>query len=107
MVDGDWMGWKVCGRMTDSMKKAQAVIDKVKAELTPIWLGGRQRMMLEKEIAAALDAMRREGKQEGIQETWEKAAELIDRRHNVVMGLGYNDALTDIYELCRQRGGGG
>ena len=39
--------------------RAAAIVDKVKAELPPIWLGGRQRMLLEQEIAEALQATRR------------------------------------------------
>ena len=41
-------------------QRAEAVIDKVKAELTPIWLGGRQRMVLVDEIAKALTTARQE-----------------------------------------------
>ena len=40
-------------------ERAAAIVDKVKSELTPIWLGGRQRMLLEQEIAEALQATRR------------------------------------------------
>ena len=40
-------------------ERAAAIVDKVKSELTPIWLGGRQRMLLEQEIAEALTATRR------------------------------------------------
>ena len=39
--------------------RAAAIVDKVKSELTPIWLGGRQRMLLKREIAEALQATRR------------------------------------------------
>jgi len=40
-------------------ERAAAIVDKVKSELTPIWLGGRQRMLLEQEIAEAIIATRR------------------------------------------------
>ena len=40
-------------------ERAAAIVDKVKSALTPIWLGGRQRMLLEQEIAEALTATRR------------------------------------------------
>jgi hypothetical protein len=40
--------------MTPASQRAKYVIDKVKSELTPIWLGVRQRMMLEREIAIAI-----------------------------------------------------
>ena len=40
-------------------ERAAAIVDKVKSALTPIWLGGRQRMLLEQEIAAAIIATRR------------------------------------------------
>ena len=40
-------------------ERAAAIVDKVKSALTPIWLGGRQRMLLEREIAEALTATRR------------------------------------------------
>ena len=40
-------------------ERAAAIVDKVKSALTPIWLGGRQRMLLEQEIAEALQATRR------------------------------------------------
>ena len=40
-------------------ERAAAIIDRVKSALTSIWLGGRQRMLLEREIAEALTATRR------------------------------------------------
>ncbi len=40
-------------------ERAAAFVDKVKSALTPIWLGGRQRMLLEREVAEALTATRR------------------------------------------------
>jgi hypothetical protein len=40
--------------MTPASQRAKDVIDKVKSELTPIWLGVRQRMILEREIAIAI-----------------------------------------------------
>ena len=45
-------------------QRAEAVIDVVKAELTPIWLGGRQRMVLVDEIAKALTTTRQEALRE-------------------------------------------
>ena len=41
--------------------EARAVIDKVKAELPEAWLGGRQRVVLEEAIAAALREARATG----------------------------------------------
>lgn len=46
-------------RETTTQDRAAAIVDKVKSELTPIWLGGRQRMLLKREIAEALQATRR------------------------------------------------
>ena len=46
-------------RETTPQDRAAAIVDKVKSALTPIWLGGRQRMLLEQEIAEALTATRR------------------------------------------------
>ena len=40
-------------------EQAAAIIDKVKAELPGVWLGGRQRMVLEQVIADALKTTRR------------------------------------------------
>ena len=45
-------------------QRAEAIIDKLKAELTPIWLGGRQRMVLVDEIAKALTTARQEALRE-------------------------------------------
>ena len=45
-------------------QRAEAVVDTVKAELTPIWLGGRQRMMLVDEIVKALTTTRQEALRE-------------------------------------------
>ena len=39
-------------------QRAEAVVDTVKAELPPIWLGGRQRMVLVDEITQALTTAR-------------------------------------------------
>jgi len=53
--------------MTDASgqrQRAEAIIDKVKAELTPIWLGGRQRMVLVDEITQALTTARQEALRE-------------------------------------------
>lgn len=53
--------------MTDASgqrQRAEAIIDKVKAELTPIWLGGRQRTVLVDEITQALTAARQEALRE-------------------------------------------
>lgn len=41
-------------------QRAEAVVDTVKAELPPIWLGGRQRMVLVDEITQALTTARQE-----------------------------------------------
>ncbi len=49
--------------MTDASgqrQRAEAVVDTVKAELPPIWLGGRQRMVLVDEITQALTTARQE-----------------------------------------------
>ena len=53
--------------MTDASgqrQRAEAVVDTVKAELPPIWLGGRQRMVLVDEITQALTAARQEALRE-------------------------------------------
>lgn len=47
-------------------QRAEAVVDTVKAELPPIWLGGRQRMVLVDEITQALTAARQEALREAI-----------------------------------------
>ena len=39
---------------TDHTQRAQELIDRVKHELAPLWLGGRQRMILEHEIAKGI-----------------------------------------------------
>ncbi len=53
--------------MTDASgqrQRAEAVVDTVKAELPPIWLGGRQRMVLVDEITQALTTARQEALKE-------------------------------------------
>ena len=45
-------------------QRAEAVVDTVKAELPPIWLGGRQRMVLVDEITQALTTARQEAVRE-------------------------------------------
>ena len=45
-------------------QRAEAVVDTVKAELPPIWLGGRQRMVLVDEITQALTTARQEALKE-------------------------------------------
>ena len=53
--------------MTDASgqrQRAEAVVNTVKAELPPIWLGGRQRMILVDEIAKALTTARQEALRE-------------------------------------------
>ena len=53
--------------MTDASgqrQRAEAVVDTVKAELPPIWLGGRQRMVLVDEITQALTTARQEALRE-------------------------------------------
>ena len=53
--------------MTDASgqrQRAEAVVNTVKAELPPIWLGGRQRMVLVDEITQALTAARQEALRE-------------------------------------------
>ena len=45
-------------------QRAEAVVDTVKAELPPIWLGGRQRMVLVDEITQALTTARQEALRE-------------------------------------------
>ena len=45
-------------------QRAEAVVNTVKAELPPIWLGGRQRMILVDEIAKALTTTRQEALRE-------------------------------------------
>ena len=53
--------------MTDASgqrQRAEAVVNTVKAELPPIWLGGRQRMVLVDEITQALTTARQEALRE-------------------------------------------
>ena len=45
-------------------QRAEAVVDTVKAELPPIWLGGRQRTVLVDEITQALTTARQEALRE-------------------------------------------
>ena len=45
-------------------QRAEAVVNTVKAELPPIWLGGRQRMILVDEIEQALTTARQEALRE-------------------------------------------
>ena len=74
--------------MTDASgqrQRAEAVVDTVKAELPPIWLGGRQRMVLVDEITQALTTARQEALQEAVSivEDWPLGIEdrlgLLDR----------------------------
>ena len=66
-------------------QRAEAIIDKVKAELTPIWLGGRQRMVLVDAIVTALEHARWEALREAVSivEDWPLGIEdrlgLLDR----------------------------
>ena len=72
---------------------AAAIVDKVKSALTPIWLGGRQRMLLEREIAEALTATRRAALLEARQAVLGEhlsAAEIYSTEDEV-----YNDAIDD------------
>ena len=74
--------------MTDASgqrQRAEAVVDTVKAELPPIWLGGRQRMVLVDEITQALTTARQEAMREAVSivEDWPLGIEdrlgLLDR----------------------------
>jgi len=74
--------------MTDASgqrQRAEAVVDTVKAELPPIWLGGRQRMVLVDEITQALTTARQEALKEAVSivEDWPLGIEdrlgLLDR----------------------------
>ena len=58
-------------------QRAEAVVDTVKAELPPIWLGGRQRMVLVDEITQALTTAR-----------WEALREAAER-----LGVGDSNGL--------------
>ena len=66
-------------------QRAEAVVDTVKAELPPIWLGGRQRMVLVDEITQALTTARQEALREAVSivEDWPLGIEdrlgLLDR----------------------------
>ena len=66
-------------------QRAEAVVDTVKAELPPIWLGGRQRMVLVDEITQALTTARQEALKEAVSivEDWPLGIEdrlgLLDR----------------------------
>lgn len=61
-------------------ERAAAIVDKVKSALTPIWLGGRQRMLLEQEIAEALTATRRAALLEAVNiaKGYAEAAKVLD-----------------------------
>ena len=74
--------------MTDASgqrQRAEAVVNTVKAELPPIWLGGRQRMVLVDEITQALTTARQEAMREAVSivEDWPLGIEdrlgLLDR----------------------------
>ena len=66
-------------------QRAEAVVNTVKAELPPIWLGGRQRMVLVDEITQALTTARQEALREAVSivEDWPLGIEdrlgLLDR----------------------------
>lgn len=46
-------------RVDDGREEADAIIERVRAALTPIWLGNRQRMILADEIAKVLQKKNR------------------------------------------------
>ncbi len=54
--------------MTPMEAQAQYVIDSVCAQLTPIWLGGRQRAVLTAAISAALTDAYAQGRRAGLEE---------------------------------------
>ena len=66
-------------------QRAEAVVNTVKAELPPIWLGGRQHMVLVDEITQALTTARQEAMREAVSivEDWPLGIEdrlgLLDR----------------------------
>jgi hypothetical protein len=82
----------------DVQAQAAAVLDKVKDELTPIWLGGRQRMVLEREIAAAIIEAEARG--------WTSYADEVERCKDIA--LAYSNSLTievlyDLLQYGRQQ----
>lgn len=86
--------------MTDASgqrQRAEAIIDKVKAELTPIWLGGRQRMVLVDEIAKALTTTRQEALREA---RLSVAGEMCDETDHACGSL--QRILDDIDRLARE-----
>lgn len=59
-------------------QRAEAVVNTVKAELPPIWLGGRQRMVLVDEITQALTTAR----QEALREARQSISRLFDENQS-------------------------
>ena len=78
-------------------QRAEAIIDKLKAELTPIWLGGRQRMVLVDEIAKALTTTRQEALKEA---RLAVAGEMCDEPDHACGSL--QRILDDIDRLARE-----
>ena len=57
-------------------QRAEAVVDTVKAELPPIWLGGRQRMVLVDAIVTALEDARQEALRDAIKVVGESEGDI-------------------------------
>ena len=86
--------------MTDASgqrQRAEAVVDTVKAELPPIWLGGRQRMVLVDEITQALTTARQEALREA---RLAVAGEMCDEPDHACGSL--QRILDDIDRLARE-----
>ena len=91
--------------MTDASgqrQRAEAVVDTVKAELPPIWLGGRQRMVLVDEITQALTTARQEALMEAVSKIRSRGDEYMrDCKAKDASGKKYRDT----YEMRRVNSG--
>lgn len=78
----------------DHEQRARDIIEKVKMELTPIWLGGRQRVVLESCIAQALA----DAEAQGAATEREACAKVVEEY------LTWQDCTPWIAQTIRQRG---
>jgi hypothetical protein len=81
--------------------EARAVIDTVKAELPSVWLGGRQRMVLEDAIAAALTDAKALGLEEAAKLADDEMVDADATREE--SDIAYNCACRDICKVIRAR----
>ena len=71
-------------------QRAEAVVNTVKAELPPIWLGGRQRMVLVDAIVTALE----DARQEALKEARQIVSTMFDQQASELPD--YYAALLDV-----------